>query len=110
VRACRSYRRLCVPFLHHVGRLGWDSKIPTIEAIGKDAAGQKIQESLARPGSPAIALCQSGQIMSAWRCLRAGRSRRMPISIDRDVGQYLPRREPMSVSAKRIKQAEQPGG
>lgn len=53
--------RSCITSVDSVG----DSKITTIEAIGKTLAGQKIQKAWLDHEVPQCGYCQSGQIMSA---------------------------------------------
>jgi isoquinoline 1-oxidoreductase alpha subunit len=53
--------RSCITSVDSIG----DSKVMTIEAIGKTAAGAKIQKAWLDRQVPQCGYCQSGQIMSA---------------------------------------------
>ena len=58
--------RTCVtPISAAVGK-----KIVTIEAIGQDPTGKKVQEAWLALGVPQCGYCQSGQIMSATALLK----------------------------------------
>jgi len=58
--------RACVtPISAAVGK-----KIVTIEAIGQDATGQKVQEAWLALSVPQCGYCQSGQIMAATALLK----------------------------------------
>lgn len=58
--------RACVtPISAAVGK-----KIVTIEAIGQDATGQKVQEAWLTLGVPQCGYCQSGQVMAATALLK----------------------------------------
>ena len=58
-----------------------DKRITTIEAIGKTAAGKKIQTAWAELDVPQCGYCQSGQIMSA-SALLAGNAKPSDADID----------------------------
>jgi len=47
-----------------------DKKIVTIEGIGQDATGQKVQEAWVTLGVPQCGYCQPGQIMAATALLK----------------------------------------
>jgi isoquinoline 1-oxidoreductase alpha subunit len=47
-----------------------DKKIVTIEAIGQDATGKKVQEAWVTLGVPQCGYCQPGQIMAATALLK----------------------------------------
>ena len=58
--------RTCVtPISAAVGK-----KIVTIEAIGQDATGKKVQEAWLALGVPQCGYCQSGQVMTATALLK----------------------------------------
>jgi isoquinoline 1-oxidoreductase subunit alpha len=57
-----------------------DKRITTIEAIGRSAAGKKIQEAWIALDVPQCGYCQSGQVMSAVALLR-----KTPKPNDRDI-------------------------
>lgn len=59
-------------------------KIVTIEAIGQDAAGQKIQEAWLTQGVPQCGYCQSGQIMAATALLK-----QKPTPTDDDIDKAM---------------------
>jgi isoquinoline 1-oxidoreductase alpha subunit len=61
-----------------------DKRITTIEAIGRSAAGKKIQEAWIALDVPQCGYCQSGQIMSA-SALLAGN----PTPDDSDIDQAM---------------------
>jgi isoquinoline 1-oxidoreductase alpha subunit len=97
--------RSCITSIDSIG----DSKVTTIEAIGKTPAGQKIQAAWLDRDVPQCGYCQSGQIMSASALLA---SKPQPTDADIDdamsgnicrCGTYVRIREA-------IKQAAQSGG
>jgi isoquinoline 1-oxidoreductase alpha subunit len=47
-----------------------DKKIVTIEAIGQDETGKKVQEAWVTLGVPQCGYCQPGQIMAATALLK----------------------------------------
>lgn len=49
-------------------------KITTIEAIGDDPVGEKVQEAWVEEGVPQCGYCQSGQVMSATALLQGNAS------------------------------------
>lgn len=49
-------------------------KIITIEGIGDDATGKKVQEAWVEEGVPQCGYCQSGQVMSATALLQSNPS------------------------------------
>src|ERR1700756_1852669 len=53
--------RSCVTTIDSIG----DAQITTIEAVGKTAAGERIQKAWLEREVPQCGYCQSGQIMSA---------------------------------------------
>ncbi|MGJ9420695.1 (2Fe-2S)-binding protein [Massilia sp. CMS3.1] len=48
-------------------------KITTIEAIGEDVIGQRVQDAWIRHDVPQCGYCQSGQVMSATALLRSNK-------------------------------------
>ena len=97
--------RSCITSIDSIG----DSKITTIEAIGKTPAGSKVQQAWLDREVPQCGYCQSGQIMSASALLASN-----PHPTDSDIddamsgnicrcGTYMRIREA-------IKQAAQSGG
>ncbi|WP_298373127.1 (2Fe-2S)-binding protein [uncultured Bradyrhizobium sp.] len=97
--------RSCITTIDSIG----DSKITTIEAVGKTPAGKKIQDAWLAHEVPQCGYCQSGQIMSASALLA---SKPQPTDADIDdamsgnicrCGTYVRIREA-------IKQAAQSGG
>ena len=46
-------------------------KITTVEGIGDDAVGEKVQEAWIEEGVPQCGYCQSGQVMSATALLQS---------------------------------------
>ena len=97
--------RSCITTIDSIG----DSKITTIEAVGKTPAGKKIQDAWLAHEVPQCGYCQSGQIMSASALLA---SKPQPTDADIDdamsgnicrCGTYVRIREV-------IKQAAQSGG
>ena len=49
-------------------------KITTVEGIGDDAVGEKVQEAWIEEGVPQCGYCQSGQVMSATALLQSNPS------------------------------------
>ena len=49
-------------------------KITTVEGIGDDAVGEKVQEAWIEEGVPQCGYCQSGQVMSATALLKSNPS------------------------------------
>ena len=88
--------RSCITSVDSVG----DAKVTTIEAIGKTPAGKKIQEAWLDAKCRNAGTASPGRSCRPPRCLRASRSRRMPISMTR-CRAISAAAEPMSVSAKR---------
>jgi isoquinoline 1-oxidoreductase subunit alpha len=97
--------RSCITSVDSIG----DSKVTTIEAIGKTPAGNKVQQAWLDREVPQCGYCQSGQIMSASALLASN-----PHPTDSDIddamsgnicrcGTYMRIREA-------IKQAAQSGG
>jgi isoquinoline 1-oxidoreductase alpha subunit len=97
--------RSCITSVDSIG----DSKVTTIESVGKTPAGQKIQTAWLDREVPQCGYCQSGQIMSAAALLASN-----PHPTDSDIddamsgnicrcGTYVRIREA-------IKQAAQSGG
>ena len=97
--------RSCITSVDSIG----DSKVTTIEAIGRTPAGNKVQQAWLDRAVPQCGYCQSGQIMSASALLASN-----PHPTDSDIddamsgnicrcGTYMRIREA-------IKQAAQSGG
>ena len=97
--------RSCITSVDSIG----DSKVTTIEAIGKTPSGNKVQQAWLDREVPQCGYCQSGQIMSASALLASN-----PHPTDSDIddamsgnicrcGTYMRIREA-------IKQAAQSGG
>jgi isoquinoline 1-oxidoreductase alpha subunit len=97
--------RSCITSVDSIG----DSKVTTIEAIGKTPVGNKVQQAWLDREVPQCGYCQSGQIMSASALLSSN-----PHPTDSDIddamsgnicrcGTYMRIREA-------IKQAAQSGG
>lgn len=61
-----------------------NKKIVTIEAIGNDPIGKKIQDAWLNLGVPQCGYCQSGQIMSATALLR-----KKPQPTDADIDKAM---------------------
>src|SRR5262245_32894301 len=59
-------------------------KVVTIEAVGADAVGKRVQAAWAELDVPQCGYCQSGQIMSATALLRAN-----PKPTDSDIDQAM---------------------
>lgn len=97
--------RSCITSVDSVG----DSKITTIEAIGKTLAGQKIQKAWLDHEVPQCGYCQSGQIMSASALLMS-----TPKPTDADIDDAMSgnicRCGTYSRIREAIKQAAQSGG
>jgi isoquinoline 1-oxidoreductase alpha subunit len=59
--------RSCITQVRRVG----EKKIVTIEGVGKDPVGAKVQEAWKDIDVPQCGYCQAGQIMSATALLKA---------------------------------------
>jgi isoquinoline 1-oxidoreductase alpha subunit len=97
--------RSCITSVDSVG----DSKITTIEAIGKTPAGQKIQQAWLERDVPQCGYCQSGQIMSA-SALLASKPKPSDADIDEAMSGNVCRCGTYVRIREAIKQAAQSGG
>ena len=97
--------RSCITSIDSIG----DSKITTIEAIGKTPAGKKIQDAWTDRQVPQCGYCQSGQIMSA-SALLASNARPTDSDIDDAMSGNICRCGTYDRIREAIKQAAQSGG
>jgi isoquinoline 1-oxidoreductase subunit alpha len=97
--------RSCITSIDSIG----DSKITTIEAIGKTPAGKKIQDAWIDRQVPQCGYCQSGQIMTA-SALLASNARPTDSDIDDAMSGNICRCGTYDRIREAIKQAAQSGG
>ncbi|MFQ3459226.1 MULTISPECIES: (2Fe-2S)-binding protein [Bradyrhizobium] len=97
--------RSCITTIDSIG----DSKITTIEAVGKTPAGKKIQDAWLAHEVPQCGYCQSGQIMSA-SALLAGKPKPTDADIDDAMSGNICRCGTYVRIREAIKQAAQSGG
>ncbi|MGY4480340.1 (2Fe-2S)-binding protein [Bradyrhizobium sp. USDA 3364] len=97
--------RSCITTIDSIG----DSKITTIEAVGRTAAGKKIQDAWLAHEVPQCGYCQSGQIMSA-AALLASKSKPTDADIDEAMSGNICRCGTYVRIRDAIKQAAQSGG
>jgi isoquinoline 1-oxidoreductase subunit alpha len=102
-------RSCCLPVSAASGK-----DITTIEAIGADPVGKRVQDAWLKLEVPQCGYCQSGQIMSATALLKSN-----PNPSDRDIdlamsgnicrcGTYLQIRAAIKEAAEMLKRAGQP--
>ena len=97
--------RSCITTIDSIG----DSKITTIEAVGKTPAGKKIQDAWLAHEVPQCGYCQSGQIMSA-SALLASKPQPTDADIDEAMSGNICRCGTYVRIREAIKQAAQSGG
>ncbi|WOH79095.1 (2Fe-2S)-binding protein [Bradyrhizobium sp. BEA-2-5] len=97
--------RSCITSIDSIG----ESRITTIEAVGKTPAGKKIQDAWLAHEVPQCGYCQSGQIMSA-SALLAGKAKPTDADIDEAMSGNICRCGTYVRIREAIKQAAQSGG
>jgi isoquinoline 1-oxidoreductase subunit alpha len=97
--------RSCITSIDSIG----DSKVTTIEAIGKTPVGRKIQDAWLDREVPQCGYCQSGQIMSA-SALLANNAHPADSDIDDAMSGNICRCGTYVRIREAIKQAAQSGG
>lgn len=97
--------RSCITTIDSIG----DSKVTTIEAVGKTPAGKKIQDAWLAHEVPQCGYCQSGQIMSA-SALLASKPKPTDADIDDAMSGNICRCGTYVRIRQAIKQAAQSGG
>lgn len=97
--------RSCITTIDSIG----DSKVTTIEAVGKTPAGKKIQDAWLAHEVPQCGYCQSGQIMSA-SALLASKPKPTDADIDDAMSGNICRCGTYVRIREAIKQAAQSGG